>query len=392
MVTKNQTNIQKIIKRILPALLITILLPGIATSKPVIFTNTFDQDVFNKQVEILVDPYQTLLPTNILTRGKFNSSLKSSIFFLNQKALWGRFTVTNNSTNSSLFFSVQYSNISKIELYRVNEKGQLSELVKSGTDYKFSSRLNNYVNFNFDLHLPQGETGTYYFKIISQHPVELQMSLFSQGQLNGVHSLQSIIMAAFLGVMIAILLYNLFLFFATADKSYIIYVFFLIALVAAQFTLEGWSFKYFWPDSPGINKYAVICTSCLTGVAAIVFAISFLRTSTYLPNTHRLLLALMGVEVFSFLMSFTPLRIASYQILNISATISGIILIYVSAAIYLKGYRPALYYLFAWSSFLVGLIILVSRNVGLLPTNMFTTHVVFMRFSHHRHSFIDRTC
>src|SRR4051812_25584079 len=137
-------NIEKIIKRTLPALLITILLPQIATSKPVIFTNAFDQDVFNKQVEILVDPYQTLLPTNIVSKGKFNSSLKSTIFFLNQKALWGRFTVTNSSTNPSLFFSVQYSNISKIELYRVNEKGQLNQLVKSGTDYKFSTRQNNY--------------------------------------------------------------------------------------------------------------------------------------------------------------------------------------------------------------------------------------------------------
>jgi two-component system NtrC family sensor kinase len=76
-------------------------------------------------------------------------------------------------------------------------------------------------------------------------------------------------------------------------------------------------------------------------------------------------------------LSVTPFRLASYQILNISAIISGVILIYVSAAIYKKGYRPALYYLFAWSSFLIGLIILVFRNVGILPTNTFTTHVLY---------------
>jgi two-component system NtrC family sensor kinase len=358
-------------------LLFSIIIPIVAACKPIIFKDGFGQDLFSKEVKILIDSTQQLTFKNVAEKGEFNYNQKSIIFFLKDQTLWGRFSVTNNSVDSALFFSVLYPHISDIQLYKADDNGKLNLLIETGNEYNFSSRLNRYVDFNFDLQLPVGKTATYYFTIKSQHPVELQMSLMSQPQLVATHNLQAIIMAAFMGVMISLLLYNLFLFFATADKSYLVYVFFLFSLVAAQFTVAGWSFKYFWPNHPDINNYAVVWTSCLTFVAAIVFAILFLRTSTYLPRIHKVLLAFIGVQMIGFILSISSFRLASYQILNISGITCSVILLYVSAAIYLKGYRPALYYLFAWASFLVGIIILVFRNVGFLPTNIFTTYILY---------------
>lgn len=370
-------NISNIVRIAAISLILLIFLSHAAESKPIIFTHDSSVPI-GKDVETLVDPTGLLNSGNIVSTGKFLSNNNDApTFFLRSKTLWGRFSVTNNSLDPNIFFCIQYPNISEITLYKVNRENRLDSLTTSGNKFEFYQRPNKHVDYNFPLNLPAGQNGTFYFRIESQHPVELRVALMTSGGVVEGHALQSVIMACYLGVVVSILLYNFFLFFATRDRSYIVYVTYLFTLAFAQLTLAGWSFKYFWPGHPGINDFAVVWTSSIAGIATIAFAISFLHTSTYLPKIQIYLYALIGVEAIAFLLSFSSIRFVSYQILNLSGIISGILLIYVSATISRKGYRPALYYLFAWSAFLVGLIILVLRNVGLLPANTFTTYVLY---------------
>ncbi|MCW3107119.1 MAG: hypothetical protein JWQ09_1625 [Segetibacter sp.] len=371
-------NISKIARIAAFSLVILISLFSVAESKPVNFRNDSSRNSFGREVEIFVDSTGFLNSQNILSKGKFLFNDKDApTFFLNDKTLWGRFSITNNSSDTIIFFCIQYPNISEISLYKVNAENSLDSVAITGNKFNFHQRPNNYVDYNFPLHIPVGQNATFYFKIKSEHPVELRVALMTSSQVVKSNTLQSIIMASYLGVVVSILLYNFFLFFATRDRSYIFYVTYLFTLALAQLTLSGWSFKYFWPNHPWINDYAVIWTSSVAGIATLAFAISFLHTSSYLPKIHSFLLVVMGIEAIALLLSFTSVSIISYLILNVSGMLSAVILIYVSAAIYARGYRPALYYLFAWSAFLVGLIILVLRNVGLLPANTFTTYVLY---------------
>jgi signal transduction histidine kinase len=169
----------------------------------------------------------------------------------------------------------------------------------------------------------------------------------------------------------------LFLFFATRDKSYFFYVIYLATLAIAQFTMAGLAFKYFWPNLPVLNNYSIIWTSALAGIAAVYFSISFLHTSTYLPLVHKSLIAIIVVYVGALAVSFFPANYLSYIILNFNGMIAGLLLIYTSYSIYKRGYRPALYYLLAWSAFLLGMIIFVLRNLRILPSNNFTNYVLY---------------
>jgi hypothetical protein len=360
------------------SLVLSILLTHPAHSRPVIITNDFPKTSVDKNVEVLIDSSNLVNEANIVSVGRFTTSKKQGqVFFLNDKTLWGRFSVENRSTDSNLWFSLEYPNVSEIRLYKLNEKQQLDTLATAGNSFNFHARPNDYADFNFPLRLPPGSTQTYYFKIRSRHPLELQTAVMTSDEVINVHLFQSTILSVYLGVIGSILLYNLFLFFATRDKSYLVYVSYLFTLALAQLTVAGWSFKYFWPNHPWINNYVVIWTSSLAGVIVIAFAIYFLHTATYLPKVHKFLYVIIGVDVIAFLSSFTSLRLVGYQILNVSGLFSSLFLIYVSAAISMKGYRPARYYLVAWSAFLIGLIILVFRNIGWLPANNFTNYVLY---------------
>ena len=349
-----------------------------AQSNPIIYNNEFPNTMIGTNVELLIDSANSLNSENIIGAGHFTfSEKKAPIFFLADKTLWGRFSVTNNTSRKNIFFSVEYPNISLITFYKLNDQNKLEKVIETGHQFDFNTRPNTYVDFNFPLRLDSGQTGTYYFKIKSGHPVELRMALMSASKLSEVSAFQSLIAGTYLGIIGAILLYNLFLCFATRDRSYIVYVTYLFALILAQLTLSGLSFKYFWPSVPALNHYAVIWTSCFAGISAMAFAMSFLHTSTYLPKFHFFLKTLIALYGVAILISFTPFTLSAYKILNFNGIVSGVTLIIVSSTIYKKGYRPALYYLFAWSAFLVGLIILVLRNMGLVAVNDFTNYVLY---------------
>lgn len=350
-----------------------------AKSNPVVYENRLRTITFGKNLEFFVDSANILTAATIVSQPKFVSSKSDvPIFFLNDKTLWARFSVSNQSERPDLFFSITHSNISKITFFKLSDRGVLDSLNTAGNAYDYSSLPGyDFLDYNFKLSIPRGQTATYYFKINSKHPVELPVALRSFGGVAEEHTTQALIIAVYLGVIISILLYNLFVFFAIRDTSYLYYVLYLFTLALALVTLSGWSFQYLWPHYPALNEYAVIWTTSMASVAALVFAINFLRTSTFLPKTHKFLFFIVGFDAISILLSFSPFKTAAYQTLNLSGLIFGITLIYVSAAIYRKGYRPAFYYLLAWSSFLIGLIVVVLRNVNILPTNFFTTYILY---------------
>jgi two-component system, NtrC family, sensor kinase len=372
-------SIKKYLGVVVLGLVLSIFSTVSAYSGPIHFTNQFPKTSFGKEIELLVDRTGILNSSNITRQGKFSLSEHATpVFFIKEGMLWGRFSVVNNTPDSNIVFSIQYANISDITFYKLTGPQQLNTLIRTGNSHAFSSRFGSYVDYNFNLKLRTGDTGTYYFNINSQHPIELHTSLMKKDEVDNTHSFQGLIMAAYLGVIISILLYNLFLFFVTRDRSYVVYVLYLFFIALAQLTFAGASFKYLWPNHPSINNYAVLATSAATGVTTVVFAIYFLHTATYLPKIHKVLLAIIGLDVAVFILSFTSFRLLGYQIINFSGFASALILLYVSAAVFKKGYRPALYYLLAWSAFLIGLIILVLRNVGVLPVTTFTTYVLYL--------------
>lgn len=372
-------NIQKNLKHAFFSIIVSLLFFNVAHAKVIIYNNDFPNSSIAKELEILVDSSNLLSSLTVASEGKFVLNKKEPlIFFLHNKTLWGKFSVLNNSAADHIVFSIQYPNISQIILYRLNEQFKLDCLYETGNQFDFKVRPNSFIDFNLPLHLSSGKIATYYFKINSEHPVELRTTLMAESKVAEVSSFQSIITGTYLGIIVSILLYNLFLCFATRDSSYVVYVIYLFALALAQLTLSGWSFKYCWPSFPSINRFAVIWTTCFASISALAFAMSFLHTSTYLPKIHTFLTVLIASYIVAFLLSFTSYGFVAYQVFNISGMTAGVLLIYVSAAIHAKGYRPALYYLFAWSAFLVGLMILVLRNIGLLPANNFTNYVLYL--------------
>lgn len=335
--------------------------------------------VIGKQIKFFLDSNNKYNASNILLEKDFiQSDVDVPIFSFPIKSLWCKFTINNKSDKHDLILSVKDPNLSQLLLYEYDSSNELSLLNKTGTLQNFYERQDENVDFNFYLNIPLRTCRTYYIKLSSVNPVELRMILYNNNASFGsANFIQNLIIGIYCGIIIATFFYNLFIYFSTRDKSYLIYVLYLLTLGFALITFAGWSFKLFWPEFPVLNKSIVIITSCLSGIMGIAFAKSFLDTSSSSPRLNKILSIIVLLYFLAIALSFTSLSGFSFIIFNISGILASIIVFYLSIVLYRGGYRPALFYLIAWSIFIVGLIIYLLKNLNLVATNNFTHYILF---------------
>ena len=351
---------------------------GLFSQKIVLTSQTDFPLLIGDHTSILNDKKNNFDSVTISRQAGFTQNYKSVLVLSSAwNNIWIKFKIRNNTSRDDLFLSVDYADISELVLYESDAGNTLHPIKTSGNKFSFKERGDESLHFNFMLPLPDDEEKTFYLHVTSGHPYELPIYIHTSGTLASSDLKVNLIVGLFSGIMISIILYNLFLFLSTKDKIYLIYIIYLSTLWLAQMTLEGWPFKIFWPNIPTINFYAVSSTSCLVSIMAIVFGRKFLNTRFYSASLDKLLLLLLYMYVVATIISFTKYTWVSYMAFNYFGITQAILLLSASVTAYKRGNTAALFYLIAWSVPLIGFIVYVLKNLGILPFNDFTHYSLY---------------
>ena len=208
-------------------------------------------------------------------------------------------------------------------------------------------------------------------KIISGEQVILPIVLGSPDTIQSEIGSKDVFYNIFIGIFISILLYNLFLYFSIGDSIYIVYVLttMFIGLVQLQFSgkLEQW----FFANGIDVRRYDTHILGALSGITTIWFSNMFIRIKHYCNWVYKVSKIAIVVYLISIVLTFSGKLNLSYQLINLNASISLLLIV---AAIYAikKGYRQGKFFLIAWSFFLFGVTIFALKDFGLLPFNNFT--------------------
>lgn len=314
--------------------------------------------------------------TIIHATGFYNNTESSPVFSSLNINIWARFSLVNNSNIKDIFCSIDHFNTSIIRIYK-ELNGKLNEIYVDGNDIVHSSK-NTLPEYIANLDLPKDSSATYYLNIQSYHPVVLVINIGNYDTLEKNSGKQFVIVVFYLGILLAIFFYNLFLYFVTRDENYLLYILYIFFLGFAQFTLSGYTFKYFWYAYPAINYYAVPVSSTLAMISGVLFSTHFLRTKYYSPFFHKALSGTIFFGIIAIIASFIHFNSISYSLLVILQFFVGVLIIIAAIIIIFKGYRPALFYAISWILFLSGLIIFSLRNFSILPANAFTNHILYV--------------
>ncbi len=277
-----------------------------------------------------------------------------------------------SSDPANWLLELAYPPLDKLDLYLPDGHGGFTLAQRTGDTLPFDSRPIRQNNYLFDLKLEPGKPLRVYLRLESQGSIQAPLTLWSPKAYLEEQPGRIYVLGIIYGVLLVMLIYNLFIFLSVRDTSYLYYILYIASFGLYQISVNGAGIEYFWPNNPW---WANASTPFLIGSAGLFgcqFARSFLHTREHSLWIDRILRVLMGVGALVMVLALTvsyavALRLATYLALAFTVVIftAGIVA-------WLRGMRVARYFIFAWSAFLLGGIINTLMVLGFLP-NVFLT-------------------
>lgn len=292
-----------------------------------------------------------------------------------KSAFWLKTTITNNTKSPNLFLEISLPILDFIEFYSPKNENQF-DIVKTGEEFNFNTRKYKDPNYLFDINIQQGETKTYYLKIRSNESIQLPIKIGTQSAIYSEIKNRDILSGLYVGIMLVMVFYNLFIYFSVKDKSYIYYVLYVLLVLLTQTCLEGYPFQYLWPSYPVIAKYSLFIFPSLVGITSMIFMNVFLKVRYFSTNLYKLSFVFSIIYLIPIVLVFLGLFDISQKIMEICAGVVSIYMLITAILIVRKGYQPAKYFLAAWAVFLIGVVIFILKDLEILPYNNFTRYTM----------------
>ena len=275
------------------------------------------------------------------------------------------------------YLGLAYPLADRIDLYAyASETGPPSVEQHGGDRLAFHARPVDHRFFLFPLQRPVDGRLEVLLRLESQDTMELPLALIPETELVSWAGRDNLLIGLYFGLLLAMLFYNLALHVWVRDRVYLLYAAYLIALALYMSAELGPGYQYLWPDSPGLQARAIGAFAPLAILVGAIFSASYLQTKERDRLAHGVFLAIVAVQlVFVSCAAFVQPRLL-LQAVTYEAPVLPVVGIILGIRSWRRGFRPALYYLFAWSGLLLGVATFALASGGFIPGNTITTNAV----------------
>lgn len=331
------------------------------------YTNQSSLEEISSAVKFIKDSTKTLEIESVRRKdSKSWQDLPSpNLWFANGNVnYWFHFKI-KNSTKKTLYLILPYPFLDKIDLYLSRDTTHWS-LQTSGLLRPVDQRILPIHSYNFELAQPnQSVEG--YLKVENSWVI---IPLLLAGTSDLIYQAEikwNVWQGIYIGIMLALFMYNFMLFVLLKEKVYIYYLIYLVAAFLISSHHSGFTCQYLWPCDQWILFDLVV--NIIVGPATILFAQSFLQLKKHTPILNKILWVLIASYIpYLILFNYPSTKIWIGQILEFNNTLLPFILY--GSSIYVlikKKYRPALYYLLGWTLFFTSSIVLFRIYGGQIP-------------------------
>ena len=175
------------------------------------------------------------------------------------------------------------------------------------------------------------------------------------------------------GILLSMILYNLFIFIALKDRTYLFYVLYITSSLFWLLWVQGHSVLIFgrFPNFDFRLLWAFIGSLLLW---APLFARSFLSSDRSIPRLAKIMLFLAGLGAVIFLTGLFGLTWVAFLLSHFCSLALALVLI-VAATVRLKqGFKAAKYFILAWAALIVGGTAFALMGLKVLPVSFITTN------------------
>lgn len=282
--------------------------------------------------------------------------------------LWCRFKI-HSPTNQKLV--VFFNNAATADLYSIKNNEVSHKTLSLQLPFYQRDFSSNKTAFLLDV--PKDSIQSYYLRLKMGSGAEFPLMIYTVSTWIEKEHVNSIMEGAYIGCMVIMILYNFFIYLTIRDKSYLFYILYVAFMTLTNMYLKGLAFEFLWNTAPALNDF-VNLAACLGGIFAILFTASFLRISQFAPFLRPVFYGIIGCYFIAIIFIIFQKTFIGFILTEWVSFIMSITLFVAGLIVYKKGYNPAIYYLVAWASLLICIIIFVLKEYDILPYNNFTAN------------------
>ncbi len=282
-------------------------------------------------------------------------------------AYWLRFNIKDISEEEKYWLIEAYDfKIDRLSFFYQDQKGQYKEK-KTGDALPFTTKSFHHKNLVFNLPIAKDTTKTFYVRIEANEYVVFILVLRSYQRFINYALTEYWFFGLFYGIIILIVLLNLFLFITLKDNTHLLYVWYVLSLVIYSMTTSGIGFQYLWPDYPVLNMYSSSFAALSVVISALLYCKSFLIPNVNAPFIRIVLYTVIGLRlgIFIFQLLFNPTELWDPLLDWLALFVAYLAGIYC----WIKGFKPSRFYVIAFSFVFVGFLISSLLNVGIIKTS-----------------------
>ncbi|MBL7962467.1 MAG: hypothetical protein JNM31_01360 [Flavobacteriales bacterium] len=288
---------------------------------------------------------------------------------------WVRLDVEQLSREDMLYLLVGNPEIDELDIHLVSGDIRL-KLASAGLKRPSDQLARSGGDLSYGIPIPPGGRASIFLRVRSAKQLQLPLSLHTKAHLVKGQHMRNLFTGGYIGIMLVMMLYNLFVFLSIRDRSYLVYVIYIALVCLAQLTFLGFGPIHLWPNASWFAPHASLLFTAMTAIAASEFMRRFLQTSQYLPgfdNTRMLFYVLFALGMA---LQFGGFAIEAYKTVQVVSAAFATYILLGAYQTMRKGFRPAIFFLIAWSLFLVGITMFVLKDWGLLPFNDVTKYTM----------------
>lgn len=291
-----------------------------------------------------------------------------------QNPFWFLLRINNNGPETERLLIAGRPHTDYIDLHVYNAQGELIATDHQGDRLHWHERAMDDNEPVFPLSLPAEQTSFVLLKVKTTGALELPITLVDHKGYTAYKLSRHLFSGLYFGAILAMCLFNLLLFIAIRDRSYLLYVLYLIALMTFLLTRSSIAFQFLWPETPWLNDTVRVSASLAGEGLAVLFAAAFLQlhhSRRRLNSLMQLLgFTLIALAILSWL--FEPehaLRFATLAVIFIAPALL------VPTVLRIRdGFKPAQYFLLAFTPIAALAPLFVLKTFALIESNWLLDH------------------
>lgn len=182
------------------------------------------------------------------------------------------------------------------------------------------------------------------------------------------------VLALYYGALLALALYNLLVYMALRDRSYLLYSGFVLSLGAGMFAYNGLSMVYLRQWTPLHETSALFA---IAGVFGALFARRVLHSRAHAPRIDvALRVTLLLLLLIALIGLVWPLQRSVAILFSVGVAAGALLVLLAAMASFRARHAGSGYFLIAWSLLLASVVVSALRNLDVVPTNGLTLNLL----------------